>query len=97
MSLPVYACAGACPPPSSCPSPHEVMIQACLTSFLYHTLLHSDYFIKLMLVGDSGVGKSSLLRRLTDGTFTESYNATTGVDSVRIPCLRVKYSCHGGP
>ncbi len=35
---------------------------------------------KVVLVGDSGVGKSSLLNRYFDGEFFENYNATIGVD-----------------
>jgi Ras-related protein Rab-1A len=37
-----------------------------------------------LLVGDSSVGKSSLLLRFTDNTYTESYIATIGVDYVSI-------------
>lgn len=35
---------------------------------------------KVVLIGDSSVGKSSLLRRFTDDSFEESYLATIGVD-----------------
>ncbi|XP_023346280.1 ras-related protein Rab-1A isoform X4 [Eurytemora carolleeae] len=39
-----------------------------------------DYLFKLLLIGDSGVGKSCLLRRFADDTYTESYISTIGVD-----------------
>lgn len=39
-----------------------------------------DYLFKVLLIGDSGVGKSALLTRFTDRTFTDSYMITIGVD-----------------
>jgi len=39
-----------------------------------------DYLFKLLVIGDSGVGKSCLLLRFADDTFIESYIATIGVD-----------------
>jgi len=35
---------------------------------------------KIVLIGDSSVGKSSLLRRFADDSFEESYLATIEVD-----------------
>ena len=39
-----------------------------------------DYLFKILLIGDSGVGKSSILARFTEDIFCETYISTIGVD-----------------
>ena len=47
-----------------------------------------DNLFKLVIIGDSGVGKSCLLLRFADDTFTENYYSTIGVD-FRFKCLEI--------
>jgi GTPase SAR1 family protein len=39
-----------------------------------------DHFFKMVLLGDSCVGKSALLVRFADDEFNENYVSTIGVD-----------------
>ncbi|CAN7005974.1 unnamed protein product [Brassica rapa subsp. trilocularis] len=53
-----------------------------------------DYLIKLLLIGDSGVGKSCLLLRFSDGSFTTSFITTIGIDfkirTIELDTKRIK-------
>ena len=39
-----------------------------------------DYLFRLLLVGDSGVGKTCILIRFVEDTFNSSYISTVGID-----------------
>ena len=39
-----------------------------------------DYLIKLLALGDSGVGKTSFLYRYTDQHFNRRFTTTVGID-----------------
>lgn len=39
-----------------------------------------DYVFKVLMIGDAGVGKSSILQQFTDGYFNDNLQSTIGVD-----------------
>jgi Ras-related protein Rab-8A len=39
-----------------------------------------DFMIKIIIIGDSGVGKTNLITRFCENHFKDSYVATIGVD-----------------
>lgn len=55
---------------------------------LYHELIpvdnqqevNYDGLFKVIIIGDSGVGKSSILMRLMEGRFNNQHNVTIGVE-----------------
>lgn len=58
-----------------------------------------DYLIKLLCVGDSGVGKTSFLYKYTDGVFHTQFISTVGIDfrektvvSFEVPTLDIQYN-----
>ena len=59
--------------------------------------MNYDYIFKILLVGNSGVGKTSLIRRFTKGYFSETVGSTIGVDfcvkSLEIDGEKVKLQC----
>lgn len=46
----------------------------------FQALLEYDLLFKILIIGDSGVGKSCLLLKFTDRYFNDSYISTIGVD-----------------
>jgi small GTP-binding protein len=53
-----------------------------------------DFLAKIIIIGDSGVGKTNLLTKYCNGVFQDSYVATIGVDfklkTVEIDNCKVK-------
>ena len=40
----------------------------------------ADFLVKVIIIGDSGVGKTNLILRFNDQSFKDNYVATIGVD-----------------
>ena len=63
-------------------------------------ILPFDFLIKLMVLGNSGVGKTSLIYQYVDGIVHEKYTTTVGVDfrekTVEIPEQNRKVSLQVG-
>ena len=56
------------------PSPPEYDLSSAMVDPIF------DYQFRVILIGDSTVGKSSLLKYFTEGTFAEVSDPTVGVD-----------------
>ena len=61
------------------------MIRYCRTITTCHAESNAmaktyDYLFKLLLIGDSAVGKTSLLFRFADDKFNQSFISTIGID-----------------
>jgi Ras-related protein Rab-1A len=58
------------------------------------SFLEYDYLFKILMIGDSGVGKSALLNRYCDDFYTDNYISTIGVDfkvkTIEVNGLRIK-------
>ena len=55
----------------------------CSLGFETHKMaegLNFDSMFKILIVGNSGVGKTAFLARYTEDTFVSSYVATVGID-----------------
>ncbi len=52
------------------------------TSFQNSNPLHYDYIMKVIIIGDSGIGKSSLLLRYHQNKFITNYLMTIGINTV---------------
>lgn len=44
----------------------------------------NEPFVKLLIIGDSGVGKSCILMRFVEDRFSEAFYNTIGVDFVML-------------
>ena len=42
--------------------------------------MHHDYSFKVSIIGDMAVGKSALLKWITENEFRDSYEVTIGVE-----------------
>ena len=42
--------------------------------------INFNYLLKYVIIGDSGVGKSNILLKYTNGTFSDEFKATVGVE-----------------
>ena len=56
----------------------DIRIHCIGTTFYMAEAPAYDHLIKLLLVGDGMVGKSSLLSRYTDNVFSQVYMSTIG-------------------
>lgn len=44
--------------------------------------------VKMMIIGDTGVGKSCMIMRYAENNFTPVFNSTIGADFVRVSSTR---------
>ena len=59
----------------------KIKIIILLLIYLYMEYLEdSDYIFKILIVGNTCVGKSSLLLKYTDNIFMDSFLPTIGID-----------------
>ena len=45
-----------------------------------HKKKDHEILVKVIIIGDSGVGKTVLMKRFCEGIYQDSYTATIGVD-----------------
>lgn len=72
--------------------------QSAVTCLPENMAKNYDFLFRLLLVGDSGVGKTCILIRFVENTFSESYIATIGIDfkirTLEIGRYKVKFVYH---
>ena len=56
------------------------MLKKIYSYILYLYQMNYDCLIKIIIIGDSGVGKSSLLRSYCDQSFDKNFYSTIGID-----------------
>lgn len=50
-----------------------------------------DYLFKLLLIGDSGVGKTCVLFRFSEDAFNTTFISTIGESTILVFCCRATY------
>ena len=53
-----------------------------------------DYLFKLLLIGDSGVGKTCLLFRFSEDAFNTTFISTIGGSTVKYCTIDRQWLCH---
>lgn len=66
------------PPPGG--APHHLSSAAAARTNALYAADDYDYLCKLLVIGDSGCGKSCLLKRFADNDFHSGFSSTIGVD-----------------
>ena len=51
-----------------------------LTNIFYYLHYNSEFLFKILLLGDSGVGKSCIILRYIENTFSQNLMNSIGVD-----------------
>ena len=59
---------------------HKSSLETHKPNYILQMETEYDYLFKIVLIGDAGVGKTSIVRRYTDGIFTSAGIPTIGVD-----------------
>jgi len=73
------ACSFLCTSSPSSELHHRIRIEVA-DSLAAMSSIEYDYLFKLLLIGDSSVGKSCLLLRFADDSYVDTYISTIGVD-----------------
>ncbi|KAM9814412.1 ras-related protein Rab-8B-like isoform 2-T2 [Syngnathus typhle] len=64
----------------SLPAQHSQLLTQISSRFLRAMAKTYDYLFKLLLIGDSGVGKTCLLFRFSEDSFNTTFISTIGID-----------------
>lgn len=60
-----------------------MLIQVTFYYIYSDTIIKCDFTANVILLGDSGVGKTALMMKFIDPTFQYTHSSTIGIDYVR--------------